>query len=204
MLSINTVDTCAIVLSAGQSQRMGYDKALLTYTQGKTFIHSIIEAFQCAKIYNIFVVINPDIHKKLVNKNIQINATPIINNYPELGRFFSIQTALNNIKSFSYFLIHNIDNPFINSDIVKLLYNERKSADCVIPCFNNRNGHPVIFNQKVAKQIKSAPYQSNLRDIIAKNLPKIIETIDESITININTPADYRKYFDCEPYCNFE
>lgn len=196
---INTDDTCAIILAAGNSSRMGFDKALLAFDNTQTFIQKIIAAFHYAQLPNIYTVINIKIDNTIINKGIELNATKIINKNLELGRFYSLQLALNNIKSYSYFIIHNIDNPFIDAKIITALYNVRKEADCIIPCHNNKNGHPIIINQKIARQIKSISHLSNLREIIAQYNIKIIQTSEEYISININTPEEYYNYFKCTP-----
>src|SRR5581483_5361340 len=85
---------CAVILAAGESTRMGSDKALLPW-RGSTFLGSIVEAFHPFSDYVIVVAgKNAPALQPIVDA---LGAFLVVNPHPELGQFSSLRVGLGEV-----------------------------------------------------------------------------------------------------------
>ena len=185
----------AVILSSGLSERMGQPKALLKWNQSSTFIEKIIGEFESFGCKQIICMINeitePACKKLVVPKRVKF----VVNHHPDWGRFYSIRTGLCEVKDSDFCFIHNVDNPFINTNTIEKLYSKRNPDAWCSPVFQDKGGHPVLIPSPIIKKIAEIQdLDTTLADILSL-YPKVkIEMDDGSIHRNINTPEDYRNY----------
>ena len=189
---------CAVILAAGNSLRMQRQKFALDFSEKKIFLDQITGDLKNAGCGHIEVVINKDGMALIENINYKVpeNTSFTINKYPEKGRFYSLQIALANIQSNTQVLIHNVDNPFINQNVIIALLKSIADYDYIYPVFKEKGGHPVLISEKVAIRIKEEENcDYNIKNYLSKFNGKTVEVDDDKILVNINTPEDYKKYF---------
>lgn len=189
---------CAVILAAGYSSRMQRQKFGLDFSEKKIFLDQIIGNLKNAGCAHVEVVINKDGWALIENINYKVpdNTSFTINNFPEKGRFYSLKIALANIPCNSPVLIHNVDNPFINQNVILALLKSIDGYDYVYPVFKGKGGHPVLVSKKMAIRIKEEENCGyNIKSFLRKFNGKSVEVDNDSILININTPEDYKKYF---------
>ncbi len=188
--------TSCIILSAGNSNRMGVPKALLKFDEHTTFIQKITDTYIHAGIKQLVVVVNEQLFEQLNESNIYLSPEVklVINNNPELGRFLSLQTGLHAIKHGNSCIFQNIDNPFTSVGLIEKLISHKDDADVVIPAFQNKSGHPVLINTQVAEQILLQKDSEIRIDGFLKNFNvKKVEVGDHTILVNINSREEYFK-----------
>lgn len=187
-------NTSAIILSAGNSERMGEHKALLKFEPDSTFIQKITETYLLAGMEDIIVVVNSELFK-LINKShlaLSENVLLVINNKPELGRFYSLQTGIKQLKPGNYCFFQNIDNPYTSAGLLNSLIKIKDKTDIIVPSFQNRTGHPVLFSPQVAEKILTVNNFDIRIDIFLKCFKSIkVETLERNIFVNINSPEEY-------------
>jgi len=141
---------CAtIILAAGNSLRMGQPKFALAMPNGYTFLEHITNQYAKFGCQNIVVVLNSK-GIILINKhhqNLPSQTQLVLNSNPDLGRFSSIKAGLKEIDA-NFAFIHNVDNPYANSTLLKQIYNVKQEAHVIKPVTNSRGGHPVLSFQK--------------------------------------------------------
>lgn len=190
-------NTSAIILSAGNSERMGEHKALLKFDSERTFIQKITETYLLAGIDQIIVVVNAELFN-LINKNnlaLPEKLLLIVNNKPELGRFYSLQTGIKEVKSGNYTFFQNIDNPLTSENLLRELYSSKEEADVLIPVFRTISGHPVLISPVVTAEILIASDPDLRIDQFLKRFKVLkIRTTDHTVEANINSPEDYAKW----------
>lgn len=190
--------TSAIILAAGKSERMNFPKSLLKFAENQTFIEKIVREFYNFGCEKIFIVTNERDFHDLKKINL-INSTLIINNRLDLGRFFSVKLGLLEALSTKseYFFFHNTDNPFLNQNILNLLFDAKSENSYITPFYNDKGGHPVLISRKIAEYLKKeSSIDSNLKEELAKFARINIEIDDEKILANINNKEIYDKYFE--------
>ena len=186
----------AVILSSGLSERMGKPKALLQWDDSTTFIEKTINEYikaGCDKIICTVNKINEPLCKSL---NLQSNVMFVLNEHPEWGRFYSIRIASQEAKVSDFCFIQNIDNPFVSSEIIDRIWENRDLNSWCSPIYKGKGGHPVLLSQGIIQQIHNSNKQDiTLHDILKPFQRVNIEVDTDTILRNINTPEEYSKYF---------
>jgi molybdenum cofactor cytidylyltransferase len=187
-----------VILAAGNSARMGESKPFLKFNSSLNFLESIVSEYESAGIHEIIVVVNDEVLSLLENSNSILlqNCKFILNPHPEWGRFYSIKIGLQAVGERSHVYLQNIDNPFVNKNLIQLLMAETLNADYSVPFFEGISGHPILISGKVINSILQTNEKgSNLRNILAFFKRSEVKIDDPGILANINTPEDYNRYF---------
>lgn len=186
-----------IILSAGSSGRMGRHKALLKFDGKITFIEKITTAYLRAGVARLVVVVSRELLHKLNESGIPLpdSVQLVINHTPESGRFSSLQKGVRQLKNdYKFCFFQNIDNPFTTAEVLQEVMSQKDSADVIIPAFQNKAGHPVLINSLVLNQVLNERDTAVRIDQFMKRFRiKKIETADERILVNVNSPEEYLK-----------
>jgi len=188
--------TSCVILSAGSSMRMGADKALLKFGSEKTFIQKITETYLLAGIDQVIVVVNSGLFKLINDRSLTLSTKVklVINDKPELGRFYSLQTGVKHLKTGNSCFFQNIDNPFTSEELLKELIIHQDEADVILPINQDRAGHPVLISPQVVQGIITVmDYEIRIDAFLKQFTEMRIGTQDKRILLNINTPDDYRE-----------
>lgn len=189
----------AVVLSAGESNRMGRPKALLPI-DSQTFAEKIIAALKASRVGKIIVVLghNPDEIKKRIET---LPITILINPDYQLGQLSSLQVAVRHLvadPSCDGMLVHLVDHPYIDSALVDLMierfYETKKLI--VVPRYRGKRGHPVIFSRALLPELLAAPLDQGAKSVVHAHRAETLEidTDKEGIAIDIDTPELYRQH----------
>jgi molybdenum cofactor cytidylyltransferase len=183
----------AIILAGGNSSRMNYPKPWLKLNHNHTFLSAIISAFKQFGIDDIVVVLNDKFTTNQWTKElleVREHSTVIPNLHPEKGRLYSLHLGLNKTINNTVF-IHNVDNPFVEKEVLQQLSCNIETKGITIPSYQDKGGHPVIINQKVKNEIiNNYQHYETLKDIFIGFSKKYIEVNNNSILKNINTPQE--------------
>jgi len=188
----------AIILAAGRSERMGLPKFLLKFSQEITFLEKIVNTYVEFGSRNVIVVMNDEGVKELGNSDINLPSEVIIavNHHPEREKFLSLLTGVKSLVEYDHVFISNIDNPFVNPEVLHVLDQQADNYDYVFPAFRNKGGHPFMISEKVVQDIKNKPHeQIHLKEFLKRYPFKAVEVDDEMVLVNINTMEDYSRYF---------
>lgn len=185
-----------IALAGGSSSRMNFPKPWLIFENNTTFLETIINKYTCAGFKKIVILLNKTCFlTKYADKieALKIKATIIENNYPEKGRLYSLHLALKELKGVNFAIIQNVDNPFVEEEIIKKLVTNRNFEGATIPSFYGKSGHPIIINKEIITEIiNNFEKYETLKEVINKFNKKYIEVNSSRILTNINTPQDYK------------
>lgn len=185
-----------VILAAGQSSRMGKIKALLELPGGATFIENIICQYNKAGCTSIHLVVGKELEQWLSSKgkSVRDNVYIVRNDFPEKGRMYSIQTGLQNCMMDRPVFIHNVDNPFVESELISSMVSGIKKGYWVKPTFREKGGHPVLLSVLIIKKILEQPFSGKSLKEFLSTFPVLkMETDWETVMLNINTPEDYEK-----------
>jgi len=187
-----------IILSAGKSERMGTPKPALKFDESQTFIEHISFEYQQFGCKEIIIVLNKENHTFLKNINIKLpsNCKIAINSHPEWHRFYSLKTGVKSLKEINYVFVHNVDNPFVNQDVLNELLNHSDKADYIVPEFEGKGGHPVLLSPKIILEItQTNKNELHLKDFLNQFTKIKVPVNNSTILTNVNESDDYKKLF---------
>ena len=191
------IKSCSVViLAAGNSSRMGMPKFALKFSDKVTFLEEIINKYKAFGCKEILVVLNREGVSVLDQKNIKLSneIKVVINEHIEWERFYSIKLGLKNLNNYHPVFIHNVDNPFVNLNVLDNLFCEITESNFVVPIFKNKGGHPILLSEKIIENIISEEKNDlNFRDFLKGFEKKIVEVEDEKILVNINSEKEYKE-----------
>jgi molybdenum cofactor cytidylyltransferase len=191
------LDVSGILLSAGESKRMGQPKALLKFGE-RSNIENLLDEYLSSQLDKVIVVtgfngesLKKFIEKKTKNKKLKV----VINEHYNLGMFSSIQKGIVEISR-GGILIGIVDNPFINSTVIDELIENFSGGEIVIPDYHGKGGHPVIIPVSLREEILNAnPEKTSLKDVFSchSDMIKRIKFEDQTITFDMDTVEDYNR-----------
>ena len=189
----------AVILSAGESSRMGRPKALLPI-DGETFIERIVGALARSRVGKIIVVLGHDADE--LRRQIEfLPVTILINQDYRLGQISSLQVAvryLDKDENCEGMLVHLVDHPYIDGALVDLMI-ERFHASkklIVVPRYRGKRGHPVLFARRLFAELLAAPLNQGAKAVVNAHRDDTLEidTEDEGVAIDIDTPELFRQH----------
>ena len=196
---------CGLILSAGQSSRMGSDKALLPWPPNKsaltvqeTFLSANIKALQ-SLTDKVLVVVGRN-KERLVSIIQAADASMVENSDPDRGQFSSLRVGLDEVLrlEFSAAMIFPIDSPpLAHPSLEKLYFTFIKARERdiwgVAPKNGDKRGHPLLAGRELIEAFLDAPANSNARQVrndCSGNI-EYVEIADPFVGLNVNTPEEY-------------
>ena len=176
-----------VVLSGGESSRMGEDKSIMLIGE-QAMIKYSLEALKpfCKEV---FISTNKEGHKSFQYPTIS-------DEYKKIGPIAGIHSALKNANT-DFVMILPCDSPMVKKEFVKFLILQiKQNTKAIVPKYDN-NLEPLfaIYHQSILPivelQIKSKDYK--LVNLLSKVDVETIEVKDRSCFVNINTPEDYKE-----------
>jgi len=189
----------AVVLSAGESSRMGRPKALLPI-DGQTFIERIVAALKQTKVGKIIVILGHnfrELEAKISHLPVQI----LINTDYRQGQLSSLQLAVRDLQADADcdgMLVHLVDHPYLApalvQEMIRRFYETKKRI--IVPRYHGKRGHPVIFSNTLFGELLSAPMAEGAKAVVNAHRAETLEidTQEEGIAVDIDTPELYQQH----------
>lgn len=190
---------CGVILAAGESSRMGRDKALLPWPSPGhgTLLSSAIQAL--AAHCELVLVVAGKNEAALEPTVYGCGATLVRNPAPERGQFSSLQTGLQEVlnRGRDSAMVTLVDRPPVKMGTLQMLVDEfsRRGHEtwALIPEHKGKHGHPILIGREMMEIFLRAPATANARDIEHANQTRIkyIPIDDPRVTTNVDTPEDF-------------
>jgi len=181
----------AVILSGGASRRMGSPKALVSY-QGASFLEHLLSVTRHPAIGVRRVVLGPD--ADAISQQVTLPPDEIVINRDwELGQLSSIHAALRSLPEGTQgMLLCLVDHPLVSAALVDALVRTflETRAPVVLPMFERRRGHPVIFAAAVYEELLRAPMDTGARAVVWAHNSDLqeVSTTEEGCVVNLNDP----------------
>lgn len=184
----------AILLSAGESSRMGRLKALLPW-QGSTLIQYQINALRKAGASEVVVVGGYKSDQILSEIQDQPGVVAIANPNYYQGKTTSIKAGLENLSSRnSTILILAVDQPRPINLLSKLISSHITSGKAItMPVFNGKSGHPILFSSGLMAELMEIDEESEGLRAISRRYRESMNLVDIDsgiVNADLNTPED--------------
>ena len=193
-MSAPVAKPAGIILAAGESSRMGRDKALLAY-RGTTFLNYLISILQ-PRIEPLIVVLGH--HADSIRRSVAVGPRIVVNPDYRRGMLSSLQVGIRVLPpEVEAALFTLVDHPAVaGSTVDQLLAAFADSGKAlIIPRYGDRRGHPVIATRAVLQKMMALPPQASPKDVIHahRSETEFIDVDDRGILRDIDFPSDYDK-----------
>ncbi len=190
----NMSDIWAIILAAGESNRMKRPKMLLPFGD-KTIIEKVIENVLSSDVSKTMVVLG-SCRDRILDT---IKHTPVMHCYNEnykQGMLSSVKYGLSNLpEKFGAVVVFPGDQPGIGAGVINILIkNFRKSGEkIIIPVFRKKRGHPLLISSDHRDEVMKLSSGEGLRELAGKFPDDVLEVTvnDPSVLRDIDTVEDY-------------
>jgi molybdenum cofactor cytidylyltransferase len=194
-----------LILAAGDSSRMGRDKALLPWPppaagqapSSETFLSAAIRSLSSATEFVLVVVgkneaaLAPIIYAQ--------GASLVVNPDPSRGQFSSLQTGLHAVLNHGRdaAMVTLVDRPPVSTATLQTLRDSFEAAGqniwAVVPESSGKHGHPYLVGREMMEAFLRVPPTSIARDVEHQHQEHIqyVRVDDPLVALNINTPEDY-------------
>jgi molybdenum cofactor cytidylyltransferase len=185
----------ATVLAAGASARMGFPKALLKF-HGRTFLATILDAIEALGVHRM-VVVGAESDKILSVHDLR-DVQVVHNTEMEAGPIGSIRASVRAVETHPVdgLLVWPVDFPHVAVDTARVLIDgfELGTSSVVLPEYNSRGGHPVLFGRAVFPELLAAPDEQGARAVVRADPERVlrIPVTDAAVMDRLNTPRAYQ------------
>jgi molybdenum cofactor cytidylyltransferase len=188
----------AIVLAAGESQRMGQNKLLMRLNDD-TLLESILNSVTTADIGKTVVVLGHKPEEIMgVLKNWQRRVTIVINENYKRGMTSSFQRGLQQALSADAAFLVLGDQPILDQNYLNIMIREMEhnlgKALIVSPIHKGKRGHPILFHRRLFDEILDLEETETMRDVVHRHVEELL-TVEAPrwAIMDIDTPEDYER-----------
>ena len=210
---VRSPNLCAVILAAGESTRMGADKALLPWPPsssgsgtGQTFLSSAISAL--SPFSEMVIVVAGKNEASLAPVAYANGASLVRNPSPEQGQFSSLQVGLQAVLGYGRdaAIVTLVDRPPASPAVLSALISAFLAAPvgiwAVVPEYQGKHGHPVVLGREMIEVFLKASPTATARDLEHQNQQRIryVQVEDPTVTLNVDTPEEYAALAALAPF----
>jgi len=185
-----------LILAAGESRRMGRDKALLAY-RGRTFLENLIDNLGAAEIAKITVVLGH--HAEAIQRAVSLAGVRVVVNHEyQRGQTSSLQLGLAALAADQpeAATLCLVDHPAISAEVIRKLTERFESTHppVIIPTYQGQRGHPIVISQPLFPELLALDPDQPANTVIRKyrGATQFVEVADPGILLDVDDPADYQ------------
>lgn len=186
--------TCAIVLAAGESRRMGTQKLLLPFA-GSTVVARVVDAFLGAAIGRVIVVVRSGdvrLRSALAGRTVDLVENPDSTGDMLSSLRCGLRVLPERVRTI---LVSPGDQPSIEPGLIgQLLAAYRASGrDIMVPVHAGRRGHPLVFAGHYRNELLTAHDGVGLRGLLRAHATEVgtWETDRAAVLEDLDTPAAF-------------
>ncbi len=184
----------AILLAAGESQRMGRPKQLLPFGSS-TILGKTIDNLLSSRADEVIVVLGTRagaMKQVIAGRQVKV----VVNPDYRKGMSASLIAGLERVDSKAqWVMVALADQPLIDKDTYNRLIEGALGCDMgiILPTYRSKRGNPVIFSIKYKDELLGLEGDVGGREILKRHPDDILEVAvgSEGVTIDINNLDDY-------------
>jgi len=163
---------------------------------------SAATTYMATALYNLAdtAIIEKIAERTAALKKISFGAAEVVVNADwQKGQLSSLIAALDSLPRglVDAAVVCLVDHPCVSSRLLEtLLARFQEGAKLIVlPTYQGRRGHPVVFSAKLFDELRAAPLTVGARHVVHQHAADILEvpTDEEGVLLNINDRAAYEK-----------
>jgi molybdenum cofactor cytidylyltransferase len=188
--------TCAILLAAGESSRMGNPKPLLPWF-GATLVERQAEALLDAGVDDVYVVTGHrayEVQARVRGPHVH----RVLNPHYKLGKSTSVKAGLAGLpEGAGAIVLLAVDQPRPAWLIRQVLESHRaKHALITCPRYKGHGGHPLVFDGSLAVELDTISEETHgVRSVIKAHADQVnwVDVDTPLARMDLNTPEAYEE-----------
>ncbi len=184
----------AIVLAAGKSRRMGSPKALLR-SGGTTLLEDALARIRAVpRLHGSIVVLGH--HRDAILEAVPLEAW-VYNARYEDGMTTSFQAGIRRLPDAAEgAMLFLVDHPAPEAATIGALLDAFVPGRIVLPVFEGRRGHPVLFGRDALGEIAALPAGRGAHTVVRSRPGRVVEAPvdDPAVVADIDTPEDWDRW----------
>ncbi len=190
------LNVSAILLGAGESKRMGFDKLSLPWGK-KTVFGQCLETLLHSRVREVVIV--QSLQNRRATDLFRVKKVKMVTNpHPARGMSTSIRKGLEATRSGSEgILIALGDQPFLKARTINALIRafERGKGRIIVPAFRGRTGHPVIFHKAYKQELMNLKGDVGGRSVVERHREdvRVVRVKSVGVVTDVDTWQDYEE-----------
>lgn len=156
-------------------------------------MENILDAISRTSIENTIVVLGH--HRDEIEQRVSLPSVVFNPDY-EKGMITSFQAGVRALswEAAGAFLFL-VDHPLVDSATVEAMIMNLAPNRIVLPTFEGRRGHPVLFSSEVLGEILALPCSEGANIVVRKNPDRIVDVPVDApgILVDVDTPEQFEK-----------
>ncbi len=178
-----------IILAAGESKPLGFPKPLARF-DGLSALEIAVR--NCADLARPIVVLGW--RAAQVRPAVPPQARVVLNQRWRSGQLGSLLAGVRSVPRGAAFMLYPVDCPLLTPRMIRRLVDafqtRRRSHTVVVPCFQGRVGHPVIFSARMRGELVKA---RTAKEVIYRDRQRIR-------AVPVRSPAIWKDFQDRKTY----
>lgn len=185
---------CAVVLAAGESRRFGRKNKLLAMVCGKPLLEWVVIAVTESKVSHVVVVTGCD-HENVMSLLSGYDVEFVYNEkwMEGMGSSLACGASAFEEKSYEGALVCLGDLPFLEVATINLVikaFVDGGSQRIVVPEFEGRHGHPVLFPSNYKFSLEQLTGDKGAKSIIRERDSIVLDIESKGILRDMDRQAD--------------
>ena len=185
-----------IILSAGESKRMGTPKQLLPWGES-IVLQRIIDVVAASKLSRIELILGHRADEIARRLTLPAKASLLLNEAYREGMDSSVKCGIRNAPAEAEaFMLLLGDQPFVEEAVIDHLIDAHRAGGrgITIPVYNGKGGHPVIFSSRYRTELLAIG-EGGAREVVKRHAEDVFEMPVDSANVlaDMDTPQDYEK-----------
>ncbi len=187
----------AVLLSAGESTRMGHPKALLDW-QGVPLVQYQVRSLIASGINQVIAVLGHKAESIRPLVESETGAEAVVNLRYKTGKSSSVRSGLKMLNpEAEHVMIISVDQPRSPKLLSEVLdAHLRRGSAITYPVYQGRGGHPVLFARGLLPELTGiSEANKGLREVIERHGAEVnrVPVDDPEAMLDLNTVEDYRR-----------
>ena len=185
------MSAAGLILAAGESRRMGFPKALLSY-RNETFLDTLIGLF-ASRCEPLVVVLGAGAEQ--IRARVRRPATFALNPDYALGMTTSLQCGLRALPPDAEGVLFTlVDHPSVSAATLDALLSAPRPL-VRIPRHNGERGHPIWFSRELIPEFLAIPAGGAANQVVRGHRAEteFLDLDDPGIVADIDDPEAYRQ-----------
>jgi molybdenum cofactor cytidylyltransferase len=184
-----------MILAAGESRRMGFPKALLTY-RGTTFVDTLagLLGARCSPVILVLGAHAEQIRERIMPPAAQ-PVTLVVNPHYARGQTTSMQCGLRAVPAEAEGVVFTlVDHPAVAEATLDALLAEPRPL-IRVPRHAGSRGHPIWFRRELIAEFLALPEDGAARDVVRRHAAEteFLDLDDPGILADIDDAEAYRR-----------